>query len=237
MSGHGLFALYKLHLVDSALYDIKKHAQALDVGKEEQAQIKELEADPDGTLTTYRALSVELKDRELEQKSLEDKIKKLDTDLYSGKVVSPREVANIEKDKASIIEQRGKIDSRILELWEILPEAKEVAAHVEGQIATLKDAIAKKQAKAKAEHEKLQVEFKAKAALRPSLVKNVPPQLLAQYDKLREKLGVGMALVTREHRCSVCGMHVPEKAFTYILEDKVIQCENCRRILFRLEQE
>jgi predicted nucleic acid-binding Zn-ribbon protein len=235
MAGTGLLALYKLHLVDSALNDIKQHAGALDLGKAEAAKIKELEADPEGTLTESRKLSVELKDLELEQKSLDDKLKKLDSDLYSGKIVNPREVANIEKEKANIHELRGKIDGRILELWDLVPPAKERASDIEGKISALKETIAKKQAAAKSEHERMQAEFKAKASLRPALTKNVPPLLLTQYEKLREKLGVGMALVTNEHRCSVCGMHVPEKAFAFIIEDKVMQCENCRRILFRLE--
>lgn len=235
MAGTRLFALYKLHLVDSALNDLKQHAGALDLGKAESAKIKELETDPDGTLTEARKLSVELKDLELEQKSLDDKLKKLDSDLYSGKIVNPREVANIEKEKANIHDLRGKIDGRILELWDIVPPAKEKAAAIEGQISALKETIAKKQAAAKVEHEKMQSEYKAKAALRPALLKDIPPVLLSQYEKLREKLGVGMALVTNEHRCSVCGMHVPEKAFAFIIDDKVMQCENCRRILFRLE--
>ncbi len=236
MSGGGLFALYKLHLIDAALYEMKQRAAALDLGKAEAAKIKELEADPDGVLATARSLSAELKDLELEQKSFDDKLKKLDADLYGGSIVNPREVENIEKEKSHIRERRDNNDARILELWEEVPVAKEKAASIEGQIAALRQTIAKKQTKAKADHEALQSAYRAKAAERPAALKGVPAPLLAAYDKLREKLGVGMAMVTDDHRCEACGMHVPEKAFEHIIEDRVEQCENCRRILFRLQQ-
>jgi len=236
MAGSGLFALYKLHLIDSALYEMRQRSQALDLGRGEAEKIRELELDPEGVLVESRKLSVELKDLELEQKSLEDKIKKLDGDLYGGKIINPREIAAIEKDKGLVMEHRSKNDERILELWEILPPAKEIASHLEGEISKLKEMIAKKQAAAKIEHEKLQQAFKLKAAERPAALKDVPPALLEQYEKLRAKLDVGMAMVTDDHRCGSCGMHVPPKAFEFIIEDRVIQCENCRRILFRLQQ-
>lgn len=236
MAGTGLFALYKLHLIDAALYELKQHAAVLDIGRSETARIKQLESDPEGVLSASRTLSAELKDLELEQKTYDDKLKKLDSDLYGGKVVNPREVANIEKEKENIHELRAKNDERILELWDLVPPAKEAAKSIEDQISSLKSAVAKKQVAAKAEHEQMQIRYKATAAKRPELVKAVPVPLLSIYDKLREKLGVGMAMVTNDHRCGACGMHVPEKAFTMIIEDKVTQCENCRRILFRLDQ-
>lgn len=237
MAESGLFALYKLHLVDSALYEIKQHAAALDVGRGEAAEIKELELDPEGVLTESRKLSGELKDLELQQGTLDDKVKKLDADLYSGKVVNPREIAAIEKDKSLILQQRSKIDARILELWELLPPAREIASDLEGKITKLKDQIAEKQGLAKKEHEKLQADFKAKAAERAPAAKLVPKLLLDQYEKLRSKLDVGMAMVSHDKRCVACGMHVPPKAIVYINEDKVVQCENCRRILFKLQQD
>lgn len=236
MAESGLFALYKLHLVDSALYDIKQHAAALDVGRAESAKIKELELDPEGVLTESRKLSAELKDLELQQGTLDDKVKKLDGDLYGGKVVNPREIAAIEKDKGLILQQRSKIDARILELWELLPPAREIAAELEGKITQLKDQIATKQVEAKKEHERLQADFKAKASERGPLAKRVPQLLLDHYEKLRSKLDVGMAMVSNDNRCIACGMHVPPKAIVFINEDRVVQCENCRRILFKLQQ-
>lgn len=236
MAGNGLFSLYKLHLVDAALYEMKQRAASLDVGKAELARIKEIETDPDGVLGTARALAVELKDHELQQKSLEDKIKKIDSDIYGGKIVNSKEISSLEKERGQVSEQRNKVDSRIMEIWDELPIVQEPAKAHESEIASLNQTIAKKRVAAKAEHEKLQVAYKEKAKLRPAALADVPKALLDQYEKLRAKLDVGMALVTDEHRCASCGMHIPERAFEFIIEDRVTQCENCRRILFRLQQ-
>ncbi|MBL8066258.1 MAG: hypothetical protein JNM34_10430, partial [Chthonomonadaceae bacterium] len=156
--------------------------------------------------------------------------------IYGGKVVNQREIAALEKDKSVALDKRAENDARILELWEEIPVAKVVAHTVLEDISKLKLAIAEKQRSAKAEHERLQSDFKAWAAKRPSAFKAVPARLVEQYEKLRVKLDVGMAMVTTDHRCGSCGMHVPEKAFEHISEDRVVQCENCRRILFRLQQ-
>ncbi|MBS1723604.1 MAG: hypothetical protein JSS66_11690 [Armatimonadetes bacterium] len=236
MAETGLFALYKLHLIDSALYEMKTRAASLDVGRGEAEEIKKLEADPEGTLAASRALSSELKDLELEQKSLEDKLKKLDSDLYGGKVVNPREVENIELEKTHVKDHISRNDARILELWELVPPAKEKASGLEGQISQLKGEIVKKQTAAKEEHARLQAAYKAEAAKRPAALKAVPEPLLTLYEKLREKLGVGMAMVTDAHRCDTCGLPVAEKPFDAVVHDKVVQCEGCRRILFRLQQ-
>ncbi|MBS1715420.1 MAG: hypothetical protein JST30_13910 [Armatimonadetes bacterium] len=236
MADGGLFALYKLHLIDSALYEFQQRAKALDVGRDEAAQIKEIESDPDGVLGTARKLSAEMKDAELEQKGLADKVKKFESDLYGGKVVNPREVENLEKEIASLKERSGKIDDRLLELYEEVPPAKAKAEEAERRISALRGTIAEKQSAAKEEHVRLQEAYKREAAKRATAKAAVPGPLFSLYERIREKSDVGMAMVSDDHRCEACGMPVSEKFFDALVHDKVMQCENCRRILFRLQQ-
>lgn len=215
---------------------MKSRAAALDVGKTEAAKIKELEADPEGLVRASRELQSELKNLELETGTLDSKLKKIESDLFGGKITSSKEVQNLEKEKANIMEIRGKLDSRIMELWEEIPPAKESAQHIEDEISKLRTVIAEKQTAAKSAHEELKLSYASKMKERPSAQKIVEPQLLGTYEKLREKLGVGMTLVTNENRCSTCGMQVSEKIRTMVSDDRVCQCEGCHRILFRVQQ-
>jgi uncharacterized protein len=232
MADSGLADLYRLHLVDAALHDLQAHAAALDVGKAEAKQIQDIESDPAGTLGKALALKREVKDLEGQQGSLREKLKKLDKDLYGGSIVNPREVENVQKDMAMVQAQIDGLDERLLALYEEVPVAEAAASDVKAETERLRATIAKKQAEAKAEHAKLQAEYAATSKRRAPLAEKVPRPLLAQYDALRQKLGTGMAIVTPTGRCGHCGMLVPEKARDALRQERVVQCEQCRRILF-----
>ena len=232
MADSGLADLYRLHLVDAARHDLQAHAAALDVGKAEAKRIQEIESDPSGTLGKALALKRQVKELEDQQASLRDKLKKLDKDLYGGSIVNPREVENVQKDMAMVQAQIDGLDERLLALYEELPVAEAAASDVKAETDRLRATVAEKQAAAKAEHAKLQTEYAATAKQRPPLAAKVGKPLLAQYDALRQKLGTGMATVAPTGRCAHCGMLVPEKARDALRQDRVVQCEQCRRILY-----
>src|SRR5688500_809412 len=114
MAEGDLRKLWKLHLIDTAILEIRARAAALDPGKRIQAQIdalaKELEASP------AKTLGAELSDLELQQKGIASKIAKIEKDLYGGKIVNPREVENLQKEIEALRRQRAGLDERILEL-------------------------------------------------------------------------------------------------------------------------
>src|SRR5689334_9375648 len=129
MPSSELRRLYKLHLVDQALLEIRKRAAALDPGKKTAAEIQALQKELDEG--PAKRLHSELTDLELKQKGFQDKIAKFEKDLYGGKIVNPREVEAIQKEIGILKRQRGELDERILEIWEELPPAKEKAEKAE----------------------------------------------------------------------------------------------------------
>ena len=46
-----------------------------------------------------------------------------------------------------------------------------------------------------------------------------------------------MAEVTEDMRCSMCGMAVPERQSKALDEDRLVFCEGCQRILFKVVPE
>jgi|SRR5579862_1966079 len=224
--------LHKLHLIDSALHEIRKRAAALDPGRKTAAEIQALEKQLDET--PARKLQAELTDLELRQKSFEDKLKKFDKELYGGKVVNPREVEAIQKEIAILKRQRNQLDARILEIWEELPPAKEQSEKLEKAIAQRKELLAKEQRAALQAKAQLEAEFKQKSGARPQLAKEIPPTLLSRYESIRQKHhGVGMGEVDVKKRvCGSCGTLLPTRTIEALKEDKVVTCESCHRILY-----
>ena len=233
MASAELQRLWKLAQVDNSLTDIRHRAASLNVGQQIQARLTELQASEAKVSAEAKALSGELTDLELQQKSIDAKIAKFDKQLYDGTVVNVREVENIEKEIAMLKKQRGSLDNRILELWDLVPPAKAKEEAAEKAVAEAKAQLAERRKLALAEKEQLESEYKRLSAVRPSLATNFTPTLMAKYDNIRQRCnGIGMVEVTRKGTCAGCGLVLPEKTRADLNDDKTVTCEGCRRLLY-----
>lgn len=71
---------------------------------------------------------------------------------------------------------------------------------------------------------------------RGTLAQNLPPRILATYDRLSNALG-GMALSrAKDELCQVCHVRLRPQMFQEIrTSDAFFQCENCSRILYHID--
>lgn len=228
--------LWKLHLVDSAIVDIRKRHAGLDPGREIMAAMDVLKKEFEEKNGLYKALHAEQTDLELQQKTLEAKSKKINAELYGGKIVNPREVENFQKELAIFKKQSGDIDLRILELWDLIPPAKADSDDLASKIALKERELAEFRAKSADNRTFLESEFKAKSALRPGLAAKVSKELLTKYDSIRQKHGgIGMAEVMANQSCGACGTKLPDRSVLMAVEKKMISCEACHRMLYKAE--
>ncbi len=228
-----LAPLYKLHLVDAAIVDIRKRAAALDPGREIMAKIAAITKDFEAKHGEAQRLNSEVADTELAQKSIEDKIKKFDKELYGGSVVNPKEVETIQREIVLLKEQRSKLDEKLLALWDKLPPAAEAEKASADLLDRAKHALQEHQKKVIELKNELEAEFKKQNAKLGELVKGVDPALLKQYTAIKERAGgIGMAEITPKGTCGRCGTVLPERTIVAVKEDKLTTCESCHRILF-----
>lgn len=234
MASSDIRRLWKLHLVDAALADIRAKAASLDVGKRVQAEIDGLKAKLDAT--GVKSLTTEQQDLELQQKTIDDKVAKFEKELYGGKVVNPREVENFEKEISMLKKQKEALDERLLQIWDKLPPLKSEADKIEKGIEERKSALLAVQKKAVELKAKLESDFKTKSAERPLLAKDQNPTLLAKYETIRKNHGgIGMAEVIKRRQCGACGTLLPERTLQACLDDRTVSCESCHRILYYTE--
>jgi uncharacterized protein len=236
MASAELRKLWNLHLIDAALLEVRKRAAALDPGRSFAAEIKRLEDELAEKGGPARALSAELTDLEVANKGLDDKIKRIEKELYGGKIVNPREVENFEKEIAGLKRQRGVNDERILELWELVPPAKKTAEAIEAKIAEAKKGLAQHQQNVLKLKAQLEQEFRERSASRPEAAKEIDRALLARYEGIRQKhAGTGMAEVVKGTSCGGCGTMLPERTLQAAREGRAVTCETCHRILYLTE--
>lgn len=228
--------LHELHLIDAAIAEIKSKAAALDPGRKIQASMQQIQAQLDESDSHLRALQGEQSDLELKQKGIDEKLKKVDREIYGGSVVNAREVENLEKETANLKRQRTEIDSRLLELWDEIPPMQQKVAELEAQHAKLKQDLAVHQKKVMEDKAGLEAAFRARQQARPAALAQVPKPLLVRYDAIRQKAaGIGMADVVGKGFCGTCGTHLPEKLIESAREGRVVTCESCHRILYLSE--
>lgn len=228
--------LHELHLIDAAIAEIKSKAAALDPGRKIQASMQQVQAQLDESVSQLRALQGEQSDLELKQKGIDEKLKKVDREIYGGSVVNAREVENLEKETANLKRQRTEIDSRLLELWDEIPPMQQKVAELEAQHAKLKQDLGVHQKKVMEDKAQLEAAFRARQQARPAALAQVPKPLLVRYDAIRQKAaGIGMADVVGKGFCGMCGTHLPEKLIESAREGRVVTCESCHRILYLSE--
>jgi hypothetical protein len=229
MASLELTRLWKLHETDEAILSLQKRAAALDGGKKFQDAVKILTAQIDAH--PYRKAHAEALDLNLQLKSTEDKLKKLDKDLFGGSVTSTREADTLQKEIDATKRQRDRLTDRLLELEEGQGLQKAEMDELQNKLDQYTAAAKKAHAEALTQQKQMQEEYAESTKRRPELAKTVNPGLLARYDGIRKKQGTGMARI-KGGSCSACGMNLPEKTILGAKEDKVVTCEACHRILY-----
>lgn len=227
--------LWELGKIDRALLQIRQRLANLDIGGKIAAEIQVLKAKDAEIGGEAKALHAEQRDIELRQKSLQDKIAKIDKELYTHKIMSAREVENLEKEKGALRRQIERDDERLLELFDIVPPAQEAAKKTAAAIEQAEVRLTERQERAKQEKVLLEQEFARLTALRPEKAKIVPAPMLARYDMVRQKSnGIGMVEVLGTS-CGGCGTNLPERTLQALREDKLATCEACHRLLYFTE--
>jgi predicted nucleic acid-binding Zn-ribbon protein len=236
MASLELMRLWKLAQIDNRINDIRLRAAALDPGRGIQAELKALAAEDEEIGGNARALSAEQKDLELLQASLDDKLKRIDKEMYGGKIVNAREVETLEKEIAAIKRQKDRNDDRLIELLDLVPPAQAAAKKIEEKIADANKRLAARRKKAIEEKTMLEEEFKRLNTVRPDVAKNVPATMMPRYENAKQRGGgVGMVEFKKGDTCGGCGTHIPERSVQALREDKLVTCESCHRILYYTE--
>ncbi len=236
MPDDSLFLLWKLHQIDLGIVEIRSRAAALDPGRTLQSEIASIEAELRGSEERAKTLHAEATDLEVKTKGIDEKIARIEKDLYGGKVVNPREVENLEKEVQVLKRQRAEADERVLELWDLYPPAKAETDAVRARRDARTKDLEAHQAKVREAQARLQEAFQKRTTDRPEALARVDAALLARYDAIRQKSGgIGMTRIQKAGSCEMCGTMVPVKSVQIAKEGRVAICEGCHRILYYSE--
>jgi uncharacterized protein len=182
-------------------------------------------------------------DRELSraERDVEQVRVRIDRDnerLNAGQVSNARELESLQSEVASLRRRQSDLEEGVLELMEKRETAQALrdGAAAEGEtVAADTASVTARSDVALGEINELQA--KAQTA-RASVVAGLPDDLLALYDRVRAQSGGLGAAPLRRGQCLGCRVQlstVDLNAIRAAAPDEVVRCEECRRILVRVE--
>jgi predicted nucleic acid-binding Zn-ribbon protein len=150
-----------------------------------------------------------------------------------------REIEALQHEIASLARRRSELEDNELELMEQRDTAQatlDEATARENSIRAQRDTVEAEKDALLAEITK---EEEFRSAGRKPLVADLPVDLVALYDRIREASGgIGAALL-RAGRCGGCRLELSggeKAAVRAAAPDDIVRCEECRRILVRTNE-
>lgn len=223
----------RVQKVDTAIQELKRKFATIDPGRAPTTALEEAKRVHAEAAAAHKILRQEVEDLELATKGFEQKIQKEQDRLYSGGVYNAKDADAIGREVENLKQRRAKNDERILELWELLPPAKQDEETAAEAVKAAEDRLAEYKAK----YDVFQKEFETRMAdlveKRKQVVADVDAALFKKYEQNRDKRhGIGVAIVV-DGLCTVCSTPVPKKQLGDIVLGHTLQaCENCFRFLY-----
>ena len=224
--------LVDLQKIDAEIYQLRKELAAHPLliqtvegnFEKKKANLKKAEEESKG-------LQLKQREREAELEAKEEKIKKLQAQLYQLK--SNREYAAMELEIKGMKADKSVLEEDILKLFDSVEQAR-------AQAAREKEALASEEKEAQTEINRIkQRSSEITAAIttlesqRKIFLPLVEARLLSQYERvLKSKEGLALVPV-KNNSCGGCHLELPPQTVNEIqLQDKLIVCESCARILY-----
>ena len=150
-----------------------------------------------------------------------------------GQIKTSRELnaqqRELETTRRMVLTRTGEITK----LQDAVSKTEQQISKMEAQLAALRSAAEAEKARLAEEQLELETNIAKARTLRARSVKGIDKEILANYERIRKRLG-GMAFVpAHRERCTACKMMIPHILYTRLLKGKeILPCESCGRLLY-----
>ncbi|PZS32426.1 MAG: hypothetical protein DLM59_08170 [Pseudonocardiales bacterium] len=229
--------LLDLQAADTSLDQMAHRRQTLP----ELADIARLSAEQQSLTSDRMRADSEVGDIDREQRKLEadvDQVRaRAERDQQRMLVsTSPKVAEGLQHEITSLARRQGNLEDQLLELMERHEDADgRRASVVEGLERAVADHDIAVQGRDKAFAE-IDAEVAERQALRTTVAAEIPADLLAVYERIRQSSGGTGAARLFRHRCEGCHLELSGGDLAAVRAappDEVLRCEECARILVR----
>jgi hypothetical protein len=224
--------LYQLQLLDNE-WEAKRQRLSEVEGRlgesRELIQAREAVAETEQILAEMRA---QMRALELEIAAVNDKLKKNQDRLYSGRIRNPKELTGLQEEAAALRRRRSELEDEQLELMIGIEGEEAELVERQARLRQIQSSWEQEQASLQAEREKLQAELAALDDERDAVRGTIGSSTLAMYDDLRERHGGVAVAPLKRGICQACGVDVPTSLARSVERGEGTNvCPICNRIL------
>ncbi|WP_052694183.1 zinc ribbon domain-containing protein [Nocardioides luteus] len=155
--------------------------------------------------------------------------------MDSGAISSAKDLERMQHELATLDRRISVLEDEELEVMEQLEGAQATVTRLEAELAEITEKLAVAIDSVDVETSKIDAELAGVAEERTPALEGIPEDLLALYERLSSKMGVGAAEL-RARRCGGCNLQLDPAEISRIrglAADEVVRCEECSRILVR----
>ncbi|QXM05719.1 zinc ribbon domain-containing protein [Crassaminicella indica] len=172
-----------------------------------------------------------LRKLEHERRELEYEIEEIKERLYSGKINDLKQLEKLMKKEENKKEELNEIDSKTLEIMEVVDDLKEEIKKIGVKGGTLGSTIKNMLKERKIKIEKIEKDIIKIKAEKEALLKKINEEYIRMYMDIKSKKNNPVAIL-KEDVCMGCHMDLPVMTVTKLKKQDIVLCNNCGRILY-----
>lgn len=156
--------------------------------------------------------------------------------MDQGLVGNAKDLERLQHELTSLDRRIATLEDEELEVMEQLEQAQQMLEGLQRQVAEADDRLAELTEVRDRRFAEIDAELEKVTAERSPMAAELPDDLLALYDRLRESKGGVGAAELRARQCGGCRLTLDNAELSQIrstAEDQVVRCEECQRILVR----
>jgi len=225
--------LYRLQQIDTRLKQVVTRLSIIQATLENNAELKAASGKLEESKTAYHRAQTALKNAEFESSNQRIKLEQAEASLYSGRIQSPKELQDLQKDIASIKRNLNTHEDQQLEYMISVEAALKEVEKSQQNFDIVQGKVIGENASLNAELLNLQKDQESLNAQRQAVLPVIDPGSLVLYDSLRQKRS-GMAVsMVLENACNTCGASLtPGLAQSVRNSNILVFCPMCGRILY-----
>jgi uncharacterized protein len=233
--------LWELQEMDLAIAALNKRigeARALSGIEEITKALDDLKETYSDQEFRFREDAKKLKKHEMDIQKIVDDRKELRDSLYSGKVKNAKELEQIQR-KSDLLEiEKKKLEDKSIALMESVEEQEIQLEQTEKEIARKEQEIKEKEDQLAADLEQFNLELSRLEIARFKQAEKVDSQYINRYSRMAEKFqGRPLARVA-DDICGGCRVFISSGLRGRLYNpDLIVYCENCGRLLVKLDDQ
>lgn len=204
--------------------------------KDVEARRKELEVERATAVAARDEVAARQANLEKDIAASEARIAEIDKRMYSGEVTASRDLQAMTNEIAQIKSRVSTLEDHALEAMEEREPLDTAVDELEARDAGFVELAAQLRSAIATAESEIDAELATEESQRAAAASAVPADLLAEYERLRGRLG-GIGAARLEHgTCMGCRMKLPSTELDRIKHqppDTLVHCDQCGRILVR----